>query len=78
MKRVSDERNDDVGWWWGVRVRWSDQAVGGEKCCMRGDAKSCGESSFEVRRVWPGIDTLRGVMAVTGNDEVYLCCRAVG
>ena len=45
---------------------------------MRSDTKSSGEGSFEIRRVWSGIDALRGVMAVAGNDEVYLCCRAVG
>ena len=78
LKRVSDEGSDDMCWWWDVGVRWSNQAVGRKKCCMRGDAEPCGKGNIDVRKVWPSIDTLHGIMAVASNDEVYLCCRAGG
>ena len=45
---------------------------------MCGDAKRCGKVDFNVGEKRPTIDALRGVVIVSGYEEVDLCCRVGG
>ena len=45
---------------------------------MCGDAKLRGKIDFNVGEMRPTIDALRGVVIVSGYEEVDLCCRVGG
>ena len=45
---------------------------------MCGDAKPRGKIDFDVGEMRPTIDALRGVVIVSGYEEVDLCCRVGG
>ena len=58
---------------WGKKIRSGDQTVGGQKCCMCGDAEACSEGDFDVREMGSAIDALRRIMIMSSYEEVYLC-----
>ena len=45
---------------------------------MCGDTKPRGKSDFDVGEMGPTIDALRGVVIVSGYEEVDFCCGVGG
>ena len=55
-----------------------DQAVGRQKRGVSGDAKRCGKINFDIWEMGSAVNTLHGVVIVSGYDKMNLSCGVSG